>query len=244
MKISTLLTTARISEVGGTGENLLKAYADTGITEDANLQTIINLLTEKNALLITAIEKNKAYSQLEEFDQARDAAFKALYQYLEACTLLPEGITQTAALGIFPTLKKYGIGMTRLPYTEQTAQMKSLIEELAKDAITEQSSKIVHLDGMIETLKQTQTDFQQAHSDYTSQISLSKGEQSATELKSEVLQIINEKLVMYMRAMATTFPDTHAQFAQELAVEINKTNQNIKSRSNKSAENNEGNQFI
>ncbi len=240
-EISTLKTIARVNEVGGTTENILKAYADCAMSEDANLQSIIDLLAQKNAQLITAIEKGKAYSQLEKCDEERDQSFKALYHYIKACTLLPEGVTRNAAQIIFPIFDKYGISMTYLAYTEQTAQMKSLIEELEKEEIKSEIGKIVHLEGMVESLKNVQASFQQAHSDYTSQVSTLRNEQSASELKPQVLEVLNEQLVMYMRAMAKAFPQTHGKFAIELATEISKTNQNIKSRSNKeSAENAEG----
>ncbi len=236
-KISILNASARVNEVGGTAENILKAYTDCGLSEDANLQSIIDVLSQKNSLLITAIEKGKAYSQLEKCDEQRDNAFKALYHYLKGCTLVPGGDTKTTSEIIFSIFEKYGISMTYLPYTEQTAQMKSLIEELESENIKPLIGRITQLEGMVEALKNAQADFQQAHSDYTSQISALKKEQSASELKPQVLEVLNEQLVMYMRAMAKAFPQTHLKFATEIATEINKTNQNIKSRGNKSAEN-------
>lgn len=46
MEIPTLYTRARINEVGGTAENIMKAYADTSMSEDANLQDIFILSTK------------------------------------------------------------------------------------------------------------------------------------------------------------------------------------------------------
>ncbi|MFV0505144.1 MAG: DUF6261 family protein [Bacteroidales bacterium] len=230
--ISILNASARVNEVGGTAENLLKAYHDAPIADDASLHATIALLEEKNAQLITAIEKNKAHSLLESFDQNRDGAFRACYQYLEACTLLPAGEAQVAAERIFAIFEKYGLSMIRMSYIEQTAQMKSIIEELEVAEIKAQVAAIAQLDVMVENLKQTQSDFQQAHSKYTSQLSVSKGEQSASELKPVVMEVINDQLVMYMRAMTKISPNTHEEFARKIAVEINRANQNIKTRGN------------
>ncbi len=230
MKVNTLLTTARMKEVGETVQNILKAYDNCALCKDANLQRIIDLLAQKNNQLIAAFEKCKAHSALEKCDEERNKAFKNLYYYLKACTLSPMGIDRTIAESIFPLFEKHGICIDKLAYEEQNSQTKHLCKELECQDLMARTKRNAQLDDMLESLKKAQANFLKVHNNYSSQIKLSAKEQSAKELKNSVLEIINEQLVMYMRAMEKTFPETHAAFATKLANEIDKTNQNIKNR--------------
>ena len=57
--------------------------------------------------------------------------------------------------------------------------------------------------------------------------------ENATELKKEVVKIINEKLVVYLMAMKEANPEMYVEFADTISVIIAENNETVKRRSNK-----------
>ncbi len=231
MKIFKLIKTVRVAELNGTLNNILQAHADTGIEGDAALQSIIDELLAQNQELTTALEQNRQLSEMEKYDETRDQAYRSVYYFLHGHTFVPEGtLPYVPAKTLFSVVEKYGLGINSLSYDEQTGQLNSLLEELSSESNQQHMNTIPFVGGMVDTLKQAQADFIGAYSNYATKLSEMKGSKSATELKHEILKTLNDKLVMYMRAMSQIMGNKHQSFASELSMFINKTNQNINER--------------
>ncbi|MFV0522132.1 MAG: hypothetical protein ACK5MI_06870 [Mangrovibacterium sp.] len=57
--------------------------------------------------------------------------------------------------------------------------------------------------------------------------------QSASEVKPAVVKTINDKLVVYLRAQSQFNAENYGNFANDVAIIINKTNENVKERGSK-----------
>lgn len=231
-KIFKLSANTRVSELNGTVGNVLKSFSDMSPMEDANLQDIMDELKVKNNQLSVAMEQTRQLSAMENYDGERDHAYRSAFNYLRGCTFLPSGLSGDAARALFPTFQKYGMGIVSLAYDEQTGQLNSLFEELKSEANQKHIAAISSMDTLLEILTTAQAEFVQAYSDYATKVGSLKAQQTATEIKWELLAILNEKLVMYMRAMSKIGSNKYQAFAQELSLFINKTNQNVKERIN------------
>lgn len=75
-------------------------------------------------------------------DMARDKAFGVLKSFLRGYTALPSMPHHADAVALFNILQEFGLGLDRLNYSEQTAQMKKLIEELGKPENTEKLTNL------------------------------------------------------------------------------------------------------
>lgn len=234
--IPKLSSKARVGEVGGAGENILQIRGDEGTSGDENLQNIFDLLATGTNQLIIAIEKDKAYSDLEEHDQRRDDSYRNLYNYVMACRFLPS-FTEIGKVEELATLfEKYGLSIIYKSYVEQTAQLESLLKELAEERYVKMVAVMPHATTMVSNLRTAQEAFMLAHSDYISQLNQLKETQSASVLKPQVLHAINDQLVPYIYAMTNINPEIYGRIAGELTLEINKVNQIIKNRENKAEE--------
>ncbi len=94
---------------------------------------------------------------------------------------------------------------------------------------------ITHLDVLLEKLVVAQASFEQVYSDYLTKLGDQKVKQTATEFKHEVLQVVNEKLVMYLIAMSQINPDAYGRFTRETAIAIDKTNTNSRERTKRNS---------
>ncbi|MFV0291580.1 MAG: DUF6261 family protein [Mangrovibacterium sp.] len=234
MKVITLSANARINEVGGTAENILNIYSSFTTISDETLVTIFSQLREQVDLFIIAIERNKVYSDLDLFDKARDESYRALYTYLHGCSKLPL-LTANAqsATKLMTVFEKYGLGLVRLSYTEQTAQIESLQEELSSSENATLINDVTHLSGMVSNLKNAQLDFKNAYVNYVSKISAYKEGASASELMPMVVSIINDKLLVYLSAMAKMKPEVYDLLFREITIEIERQNHVVSLRATK-----------
>lgn len=63
-------------------------------------------------------------------DEARDKIFKDMKAFLKGYSSLTSMTNHTDAVELYKVFKKMGLGIDRLNYAEQSAQMKKLLEEL------------------------------------------------------------------------------------------------------------------
>ena len=63
-------------------------------------------------------------------DEARDKIFKDMKAFLKGYSSLTSMTNHTDAVELYKVFKNMGLGIDRLNYAEQTAQMKKLLEEL------------------------------------------------------------------------------------------------------------------
>ncbi len=228
-----LKTSARVSEVNAVAKSILKAYTESSMTEDTTLQLIMNELTSESALLNTAIEQDKALSQMEVYDEARDSAFRGLFYYLQGCTHLISTTTATAAQHLFTLVQKYGVGITQLSYAEQTGQMSSLIEELEQESNQAHITNIPGMADMVENLVKTQADFEKTYDVYLGQLNEDRNKQNASQIKSRVVKVINDRLVVYLRSQLTFNTAVYGDLGGKIAIAIENINSTVSERASK-----------
>ncbi len=237
MNVPKLLARIRLSELSGTSTNIVQVFDDLPPIGDTTLSDLMDNVKVENGLLIIAMNQDKALSELEDFDEKRDSAMRDVYYYVQGCTHLPAGDAAVAADKLFTLLKKYSVGITQYSYNQETGEINSLLVELATVENSARIATIPQLDTLVATLETTQRAFEQAYSSYLSQISENKNKQSASSIKPLLLDLINDRLVIYLRSKAIFSPEVYGAFADKVATAISKTNANIRERF-KNAKNN------
>lgn len=230
MKITKVLYQSRVSEVNATATNVLKAYTESGITDDATLQSFVDELTAVNDALTLAIDKDKAVSKLEEYDEIRDKAMQDLYHYIEGYTRVPNKSAEVPAKHVFDIFQKYGVGIVGLSYNEQSSKLDSLLKDLEIETNKTATESLMYVPQMIEALRKAQEDFSNV---YVEQLRETGKEQTASDLKPQVLDIINNKLIVYLQAMITFNADVYGNLAKDVAIVINRNNEIVRERRRK-----------
>ena len=108
---------------------------------------------------VLVLERGNALSgKISEADTARDNALKALVSVVKAYTLYPEAEKAEAAQQLHAIIAKYGSGIDRLPYLQESGVLTNLLQDLAlkenADAV-----KLLFLEDWVAKLKEAAARF-------------------------------------------------------------------------------------
>lgn len=224
---------SRVTEVDAGTSRIIGAYQNTGLSSDPHLVTIFTVLIALLASLTAAIRRTKTESDLEEKDEVRDDKIRALYYMVLGFLHHPDAAIKAAAQMVEKVFDKYGLAITGESYATESSLISSLLDDLSKPKLQEAISPLSGLAIIVSELDAAQSDFEQARIAYEQEKAHEGTEENATKLKAEVLNQINGKLVIYMRAMEQVDEATYGAFARTVAEIINDNNEVVKKRSKK-----------
>lgn len=230
--IEKLRSNSRATEVHDVATRLSLAFATSGLT-DAHLAACFTNLGEKMPELLKALNRPKAASLLKEKDAVRDFKTRGLYHLLSGYARHPSETISTAAQKLLKVFGNYGTAVTRDNYSSESSLLGSLLLNLAKPEQQGDIAALPECAVMIDSLAAAQADFEQVRIDYESKKAKEGMLAKATGIKTEVVAIINNKLVIYLRAMQQFNPETYGVFAATCAQIIASNNEPVKKRQKK-----------
>ena len=230
--IKKLIVWSRSTEIDDVSARLIKAFGASGLT-DVFLSDTFSALSASHEELSRAINRPKAASQLKEKDIVRDSKARALHQLLNGYACHPDKTINSAAQTLLKVFGNYGTALTRESYSSESSLIGSLLLSLAQ---TEYQSAIATLSGcaeLISVLQAAQDDFEQTRIAYETAKAKEGMLKTASKIKKEVAEIINQKAVIYLRAMEQADPARYSDFAATVAVIIAENNEVVKKRKQK-----------
>jgi hypothetical protein len=127
----------------------------------------------------------------------------------------------------------YGLAMVGESYSTESSLVSSLLLDLAKPKFQEAIALLSGCAELIAELQLAQTDFEQARITYEAEKAQEGMVDNATIVKKEVLAILNDKIVVYLRAMGQVNPATFGVFTSICAQIIDDNNEQVKKRKKK-----------
>lgn len=231
----------RNAELDGYATNMLESYANApALAEDTSLKGIVDELFQVTHDLTEALEREKVLSRLKTFDTARDKAFKDFFTFIKGNLPLTEASQYPAVEAIYKILDKYGLSSTTKSYDAQTGLFNSLMDELKQEEIQSVLPVILYAQKLYDALVEAHENFIKEYANYVGKMRVSQQMLSASNIKPKVMNVINNKLVTYLRAQVVVDAETYAAFAGEIALIINRANQIIKERSDKGGNDDDG----
>lgn len=230
--IQKLIPSSRVTEVNDAATRMSGTFRTAGLT-DAYLVSTFTELGISNMKLTLAINRSKSESDLEEKDEVRDNKYRALYYLLNGLLYHPTKKMKEAAQLLMKLFNNYGLSVVGESYATESSLLGSLLLDLAKP---DYAGAITALSGcaeLIADLQTAQTDFEQARMAYEAEKAKEGMVDNATIVKKEVLAILNDKIVVYLRAMEQVDPATFGVFANTCAQIIDDNNEQVKKRGKK-----------
>jgi hypothetical protein len=228
--IKKVITSSRTTEVSSVAMQIIDASQLKDWSADGHLSNLWGLLENKSNLLNGAIRQAKVISDLDELDGVSEDKIRALYYILLGYTHNPDEVIKKAANVLMDIFNRYGLGMFKESYAVQTSLTESLLGDFSADDIK------VHLDALpgvkeaIAQVNEAHLAFKGAQLNYKSDVAKEDNQQNASEIKRDVIAIINNKLVVYLRAMVQVDEAQYAPMAQTIAKIISDNNENVKRR--------------
>lgn len=228
-----LISKSRVTEIDAGSMRMIGAFKTTGLESDPHLQRLFSELEPLSLKLSASINRIKPSSTLEEADEDRDDKGRALIFLVNGLIHHPSNKIKKAAETVAATLNHYGLSMFEENYSVETSLITSALLELAKPEMLEAIAVLPGCTDLVADFQASQAFFEETRIAWEQAKGEDGTQQSASELKPEILSIINDKIVVYMRAMEVVAPDTHGAFARTLAEIINDNNEVVKKRGKK-----------
>ena len=231
--LNKLIAGSRAAEVNTVGSKMIIGYEKNDWSSDAHLTTIFDLLKARNDALTGAINRIKAESDLEEKDEVRDEKVRAIYYLILGYTHYPDLTIKTAAVKIDAIFEHYGLEIITKSYSVESSFIESLLLEFTNPDIQSSIDALPGLRPLITELTDAELDFKTASVAFDNEKGKEGTQESATKIKLEVVNVINEKIVVYLRAMIQVNEPTYGELTRTIAETIEENNIIVKKRKKK-----------
>ncbi|WP_347838565.1 DUF6261 family protein [uncultured Draconibacterium sp.] len=228
--IEKIIFNSRTTEIDAASMRLIGAYQNTSLSADAHLSAMFTDLESGSALLTAAINRMKAESELEAKDEVRDQQLRALFYLVKGFLYHPQANVKSAAKTVDKVLEHYGLNITGESYSIESSLIASLLDDLGKQKLQDAIALLPGCAEVKAALQAAQTDFETTRIAYEEEKAHESTEQNATTLKKAVVAVINERIVVYMRAMELVDEPTYGAFARTIATIIAENNEVVKKR--------------
>lgn len=236
MMSSNLTPQSRTTEVNSVSVKLGLTYTKQGLESDTYLAGLFSYLDDKSDLLGVAINRSKTESNLDDKDLVRDEKVQALYYLLLGAIYNPNAKISASATKLYAIFEKYGLKIIKESYLIESSLIESMLEDYADLSLQADIAAVLGCAELIASLQTAQNDFRTADTIWTEEKSKEDLTQSASEIKKEVLAVINGKIIVYLKAMSQVNPEVYAEFAKAVSDIINEVNQAVKRRSKNNEE--------
>lgn len=231
--IEKIIAKSRTTGVHATSRLLINAYNESGLPADPFLPVVMTNLETTNAELGMAIDRSKAESIKAEKDDKRDYDLRSVGYLVEGYTWHPEQAICDAANTVKKVFDKYGFSVAEESYTEESSHIVSMLGDFAHPDIQAAIDLLSGLGQNIANLRASNDDFETASTKFAEEEAEESTKKSATTLKKEVVNIINNDLVMFLRTGQRFQPEFYGSFASTIAKLIADHNEQVKKREKK-----------
>ncbi|WP_439183220.1 DUF6261 family protein [Carboxylicivirga taeanensis] len=228
--IEKLISKSRIGEVDNVARQIINAFNEGNWSADVHLSNTVNELKQESTALSSAIRRTRAESELEAKDEVRDAKIRAIYYLTQGFLHHPDVAVKTAAQVVSKVFDKYTLSLLSESYNQQSALTVSLLNELEADELKPHVAALPGLAVIIGELRVAQSDFEASQLAYLGDKAHEGTQLNATELKEQVVKIINNKLVVYLRAMVQVDEARYAGLGRLIQEIIDTNNRAVKKR--------------
>lgn len=229
-QLNRIMSKSRITEIGTASVKISEAFDKGDWSTDPNLTGIFTELKTESALLNTAINRIKAESNLEAKDEVRDEKIRAVNYFLNGNVYNPNAEIKAAAIDIVKIFSKYGLCITKESYVTESSLVTSLLEQLAEPEIAAKIELLIGLPELVAELKTANDEFMAADYAFEEEKAKDGTKESASQIKNQVVDIINDKVVVYLKAMFLVNEPVYGYIARTVAQIIEDNNVAVKKR--------------
>ncbi len=221
----------RVTEIATIANNLIRQYQwDPNINSDAFLKKTVDEIDELSGRLTESIQRGTTKLGLDEADAVRDEAIRDLGTLIDGYTAIPFADQKEAAYAIKSIFDKYGKRIAIEPFAVESSLIESMLVDFSTPITIAAIQSLPGVAELIVKLRKAQDDFNAASDKQTANAADKPA--SATELKKEMLTLLNDKLIPYLNTMMMANPDVFGTFAKQAEVEIDRANATVTKRSN------------
>ncbi len=228
-----LMITSRTTEVDSVASRTISSYQGSTLNTDPNMVKIFSPLQEKSTLLSAAINRLKGKSEQKANDDIRDEKIDGLNFLLLSFSHHPDAAIKNAAINLLELFENYGLKMKEAGYSTESSLVNSLLGDYAQPEAVADIALVPQCAEYIAALQTAQTNFENTRLGFEEARATEGTFENASDLKKEVLDIVNKKLVPYLNVMEQLDEPTYGAFSRTIATIIADNNEVVKKRRKK-----------
>ncbi len=210
-------STVRIADLTGVSNRIVEFLKSKDLTAYPEFEVIVPNLTELVNALTEAMDRDKIESELADLDVLRDEAVRKLNAIIKGFVNISIEEVQIPAKYIKSIFDKYGVKVVNYRYDAESGKITSLLKDLESTEAKAHIAELPYIDNAMTELKQAQANFETKKIEYDEAMELRKGTfQSASEIKPELLDAINNQLVDFYTGVAQFRDDEFRKIADTI----------------------------
>ncbi|MGQ1787028.1 MULTISPECIES: DUF6261 family protein [unclassified Saccharicrinis] len=222
-----LINHSRNTDVCASIKLMITAFDQSNLSADVYLSNLFGKLAIQSEDLSEAINQTNSDSKLEEKDMNRDDIIRSFNHLLKGFKHHPNNTIKKAAEKLKLIFDKYGMGMINEGYAIESSIINALLKDLAQPDIQATIVELPSCFEICESLKKAQKDFEQAQKRDKSKMVRMGMKESATSIKKQILNTINNHLIVYLHTMKQA-NDAYGDFSNSIAQIIAAHNNHVK----------------
>lgn len=234
MQVNTLISGLKVAEVAGLAHTLCGLYdsCTAELDADAYLHNVMADMKSLSERLLDAFRNHRLITSLENHDAHRMRCVSALVNLKRGYDKIPDESIQSHWTELRPVFENYLSAIQAGNYQSKTALITAMLRRLSEADIVSHLEGLVDLKTAVDKLREAQKTFDSSLLEYQLQLQKDKT-LSATDLKDEIVEYINQKLVVHLEAKCNEDLATYAAFARLVDAQIRAENAKVRRRKGK-----------
>ena len=219
-----------VAEIADLASNVCSLYHEGyGSETDAYLLSVMTDLEDLSKRIQGALKHNKTIASLEKYDAAREASIVAIANLAKAFNRLADSTIQSAWICVKPILDDFLPSISEGNYSSRTSLIDAMLARLEEPSVTSSVAALPGLAQILAELQAAQTAFVDKRLEYQ-KLALQDKTEMATDLKAEIMELINERLIVHLEAMNKVQPAAYGDFATLVDALVTKCNDKVRRR--------------
>ncbi|RUT79645.1 DUF6261 family protein [Ancylomarina longa] len=242
-----LLSNCTANEVYDTYSNCLSVLNQQDLSADSNLTGISTRLSDRGKVLLHSIgveKKSEFTSEISALDDIFDSRLICFKKFVDANRHLSDQNKVEKANKIWSKIEANNPYMYKLGYEEQMTQALSLFDDLDDDIFQAAMSELYGVAESYEQTKIAHTKLQTIYRKGQEVKALKEQVVPSNNVKKEILDILNTKLLPYLDILAYNQPDVYGDTYIKIMHYIDLVNTKIRTRRSKAVPDEEVNSEV
>ncbi len=224
----------KVAEVAGLAHNLCGSYEScaTELNADIRLRNVMADLKDLSDRILDSLRNNRLINSLEVQDTHRNRCVSALVNLKKGYDKLSDETVQSHWTVLRPVFENFLSSIQEGNYQSKTALITAMLRRLSEADTAAHLEDLVDLKTAVDKLREAQKAFDSSLLEYQLQLQKDKT-LSATDLKDEIVEYINQKLVVHLEAKCNEDLATYAAFARLVDAQIRAENAKVRRRKGK-----------
>ena len=232
--LSFLMRGLKVAEVAGLAHNICGSYESfaTELNADIRLRNVMADIQDLSDRILDSLRNNRLINSLEVQDTHRNRCVSALVNLKKGYDKLSDETVQSHWTELRPVFESFLSSIQEGNYQSKTALITAMLRRLSDPDLVSHLEGLADLKTAVDRLRDAQQSFDSAQLEYQLQLQKDKT-QSATDLKDEIVEYINEKLVVHLEAKCNEDYATYGAFAKLVDAQIRAENAKVRRRKGK-----------